>query len=101
MQRNNFSLIIPGHFLNSLSTKFDILLKGIKENVDLLVTSEAKLDDTFLKGQSRIPGFFSPFQEDENQYGGAIFVFIKEDILAKLLFTESETIVFWRLFLNN
>ena len=54
-------------------------------NVDVLVISETKLDDSFPAGQFKIPGFASPFRLDRNQNGGGIIVFVREDTPVKYL----------------
>ena len=61
-------------------------------NVDVLVISETKLDDSFPAGQFKIPGFASPFRLDRNQNGGGIIVFLREDILVKYLSSEDKPI---------
>lgn len=59
MQNNSLNHIN----VNTLRNKFDPLVNQIK-NVDVLVVSERKLDNTFPESQSEIPGFGPPFQED-------------------------------------
>ena len=61
-------------------------------NVDVLVISETKLDDSFPAGQFKIPGFASPFRLDRNQNGGGIIVFVREDIPVKYLSSENKPI---------
>ena len=52
--------------INSLRNKLDALVDQIKGNVDILVISETKLDESFPEGQFKIPGFTSPFRRDRN-----------------------------------
>ena len=61
----------------------------IKGNVDILVISETKLDESFPVGQFKIPGFVTPFRRDRNKFGGGIMVFVKEDIPAKQISNEN------------
>ena len=61
-------------------------------NVDVLVISATKLDDSFPAGQFKIPGFASPFRLDRNQNGGWIIVFVREDIPVKYLSSEDKPI---------
>ena len=68
--------------INSLRNKFDSLADQIKVNVDILVISETKLDESFPVGQFKIPGFATPFRRDRNEFGGGIMVFVREDIPA-------------------
>ena len=75
--------------INSLRNKFDSLADQIKVNVDILVISETKLDESFPVGQFKIPGFAIPFRRGRNEFGGGIMVFVREDITAKQIFNET------------
>ena len=64
----NLNRIVLAHLhINSLRNKFDLLTDHIKGNIDVLVISETKLDDSFPTGQFKIPGYASPFRLDQNQ----------------------------------
>ena len=52
------------------------------------MVSETKLDESFPQGQFKISGFSRPFRLDRNSNGGGIMLFVREDIPAKLIFTE-------------
>lgn len=69
---------------------FDLLTQQVKENVDILIISETKLDESFSDEQLRVPGLAAPFQKDRNSFGGGIMVLIREDILSKFLLLEPE-----------
>ena len=58
----------------------------IKGNVDIMMISETKLDNTFPNGQFLIDGFKEPIRLDRNKNGGGILLFIREDIPASLVF---------------
>ena len=60
-----------------------------KGNVDILMVSETKLDDSFPEGQFIINGFKSPFQLDCSKNGGGIMLYIREDIRANLKSIEN------------
>ena len=75
--------------INSLRIKFDTHVHQIKGNVDVLVISETKLDESFPEGQFKIPGFATPFRRDRNEFGGGIMVFVREDIPSKLISKET------------
>ena len=47
-------------------------MNQIKEDIDILVVSEIKPDESFSEGQFKIPGFTSPFRRDGNEFGGGI-----------------------------
>ena len=91
--RKNLSRIIFAHLnINSLRKKIDALVDQIKGNVDILVISETKLDESFPERQFKIPGFTSPFQRDRNEFGGGIMVFAREDIPSKVISKETLSI---------
>ena len=81
-------LIIAHLNINSLRNKFEFLVDQIKGKVDLLMVSETRLDESFAQGQFKISGFSRPFRLDRNSNGGGIMLFVREDIPAKLIFTE-------------
>ena len=81
--------IVLAHLnINSLRNKLDLLADQIKRNVDNLAISETKLDDAFPVRQFKIPGYASPLRLDQNQNGGEILVFAREDIPVKLFSEE-------------
>lgn len=85
-------IIIARLNVNSLRNKFGLLVDQTKGNVDVLVISETKLDESFPAGQFTIPYFSSPFCRDCNQWGGGLTVFLREDIPTKLLSIEQEPV---------
>ena len=79
--KRNLKRTILGHFnTNSIKNKFDLLVDQIKGNFDVMVISETKLDESFSHGQFKIPGYVLPRCLGCNQFGGAIMVFVREDI---------------------
>ena len=56
---------------------------------------ETKLDESFPIGQFFINGFSSPFGLDRDKNGGAILLYIREDISSKLLAIENTTEAFF------
>ena len=56
---NNFKVLIGNLNNNSLSNKFDQLRKiALKLYVQVLVITETKIDDTFVKSQILVTGFY-------------------------------------------
>ena len=89
----NLNRILLAHSnINSLRNKFDILTDQITGNVDVMVISETKLDDSFPENQFKIPVYFSSFRLDRDQHGGGIVVFVREYITAKFLSFEDKPI---------
>ena len=74
--------------INSLRNKFESLQEQINKNVDILLISEIKLDNSFLTGQFLIKGYSAPYRLDGDAQGGGIMLFIREDIPSKLLAVE-------------
>ena len=57
----------------------------IKDNIDILLVSETKLDDTLPVGQFYIDGYSTPYRFDRTSHGGGILLYIREDIPSKIL----------------
>ena len=73
MSKNRGKIIIGYLNINSLRNKFDALEVIIKDNIDIFVVSETKLDESFPMGQFEIDGFSTPFRADRNKEGGDLF----------------------------
>ena len=78
--------------INSIRNKFDYLSDLVKGKVDVLLISETKIDDSFLKGQFLIQGFSAPYRLDRNCQGGGLMLFVREDIPSNLLTIEDKPI---------
>ena len=81
LKANNLDRPIIAHLnINFLNTKFEHLQELVKENVDILLVSETKLDDTFPNGQFKIEGYDKPIRLDRTKNGGGILFFIRDDL---------------------
>ena len=69
--------------INYLRHKFDLLTDQIKDNIDTLMITETKLNESFPIGQFFINGFSSLFCLDRDRNGGGILLNITEDIPSK------------------
>ena len=78
--------------INSIRNKFDSLADIIKDNIDILMISETKVDDFFLVGQFFLDGFGTPFRLVRNRNGGGIILFVRNDIPAKVISTDDRPI---------
>ena len=78
--------------INSIQNKFDSLVDIIKDNIDILMISETKADDSFPDGQFLLSGFETPFRLDRNRNDGDIMLFIRNDIPAKVVSTDDRSI---------
>ena len=78
--------------INSIRNKFEALYLIVKNNVDILIISETKLDDSFPTAQFLLHGFSAPYKLDRNSNGGGIILlFIREDIPSRLLNSKFKT----------
>ena len=59
--------------------------KKIKNEVDILVITETKLDSSFPDSQFIIDGFRHPYRLDRNKHGRGVMIFVSEDIPSKLV----------------
>lgn len=73
--------------INSIINKTDLLAEGVKGNIDILIISETKINDTFPTSHFITSGFVSPFTFELTYNGGGIFKYIRKDIPSKLLKT--------------
>ena len=87
--KNVNKLIIAHLNINSLRNKFEFLISLIKDNIDVLMISETKLDESFPISQFMINGFSAPFLLDRNDKDGGIILYIRDDIPSRLVSTES------------
>ena len=71
--------------INSLRYKFDELSLLMVDNIDILVLTETKLDETFPSSQFNIEGYSVPYRLDRNKNGGGVLIYIKENIGSKIL----------------
>ena len=73
-------LIIGQLNINSLRNKLEALKLIVKGNLDILIITESKFDDTFLIDQFIIDGFTPPFWADHNINGGGVIIYVRNDI---------------------
>ena len=81
LKLKNINRLVLAHLnINSLSAKFDQLKLLIGKNIDILVLTETKIDNSFPSAQFRIEGFSMPFRLDRNRFGGGVLIYVREDI---------------------
>ena len=88
-------LIIGQLNTNSLRNEFDLITYQIKDNIDILMVMETKLNQSLPIGQFFISGFSSPFRLDRDRNGGGVLLYIREDIPSKVLALENKTEAFF------
>ena len=74
---------------NSFKLKFDSLVQKITGNVNTLMISETKLDNSFPKGRFLIEGYSKPYRIDHTCHRGGIMLYVIAEIPLKLLSTQS------------
>ena len=62
-----------------------------KGNIDVLLVSETKIDDSFPDG-NLIDGFSTPYRLGRNSNGGGLLLFVREDIPSNLVEAEAKPI---------
>ena len=83
--KNIHNIIIAQLNINSLRNKIDSLAKSVISNIDILLITETKVDDSFPVTQFLIHGFGTPYRIDRNSNGGGIILYIREAIPSILL----------------
>ena len=77
--------IIGSLNINSIRNKFEQLKYFIKDEIDILLINETKLDESFPTAQFSIEGFSKLHRLDRNENGGGILLYVKENIPSKIL----------------
>ena len=86
-RKDNLNKIIHANLnINSIRNKFDCLSEQVKGNIDILLISETKIDDSFPVGQFIIDRL------DCNCHGGGLMLFVRKDIPSNLLVIEKKPI---------
>ena len=93
MRRENTNKLVFAHVnINSLRNKFELLADQVTGNIDVLMISETKIDDSFPLGNFLIGGFSKPYRLDCDSLGGGILLYVREDIPSNLLEVETKPI---------
>ena len=90
-RKDNLNKIILAHLnINSIVNKFDCLSEQVKGNIDILLISETKIDESFSVGQFIIDGFSPPYRLGRNCHGGGLMLFVRKDIPSNLFVIETK-----------
>ena len=85
LKKNPFKVIIDHININSVRNKFEPPRQMVKDNINILLVSEAKSDYRFPVGQFCIDGYSIPYRLDRTSHSGRILLYIREDIPSKML----------------
>ena len=92
IRQNNINRPILGQLnINSIRNEFSFLATQIGNNLDIVLISETKLDDTFPTAQFLLDEFKKPYRLDRCSKGGGLLLFVRDDISSRLL-TEYKTL---------
>ena len=69
-----------------------IMVQWLNGNADILLVSETKIYDSFLKGKFVIDGFSAPYRLHHNCLGGDLMLFVRDDIPSNLLAIDEKPI---------
>ena len=73
-----------------MRNKFESFSTQVKGNIDVLMVSETKIDDSLPVGNFVIDGFSTPYRLDRDSNGGGIMLYVREDILPNLFTTDEK-----------
>ena len=78
------------HFnINSTRNKLEFSSAHVKENIDLSMNSETKIDDSFLAGNFVVEDFSTIYQLDHDN-GGCIILYVSEKNIFHLTSTREK-----------
>ena len=75
--------------INSIRNKFKTLVSLVTSDIDILMISETKIDESFPLSQFMIDGSSMPYRRDRNAHGVGIVVYFRNNVTAKLLKLEN------------
>ena len=75
---NKHKLIVAHLNINSIRNKLDLLVEQFAGNIDVLMVSETKIDESFPVRNFLLPGFSVPYRSDRDSKGGGILLYIGE-----------------------
>ena len=94
LKMKNANKMVIGHLnINSIRNKFDSLKYIIDKNVDILLISETKLNDTFPESQFLIQGFHTPYRKDRNDKRGGLLLYLRDFIPSRKINARFDPII--------
>ena len=93
IRQENINKLVFVHInKNSLRNKFELLVDQVKGNIDVLMISEIKTDDSFPLVNFLIGSFSKPYRLDRDSLGGGILLYVREDTPTNLTKIETKPI---------
>ena len=85
----NLSKLVIAHLnITLVRNTFEALIQNVSGEIDLLMISQTKIDESIPKSQFLIKDFGDPFRTNQNIHVGGILLYVREDIFSKLLSTK-------------
>eukprot|EP00111_Clytia_hemisphaerica_P002204 TCONS_00006179-protein len=76
---NNVANVIIGHLnINSIRYRFEGLKLVIKDNVDIFLVSETKIDEPFPENHFIIENYSRPYRLDRDKQGGGLLLYVRQ-----------------------
>ena len=75
--------------INSIRNKFETLASLVVYDIDILIISETKINESFPLSRFIIDGLSMPYRRDRNDHSGRILVYFRNKITAKFLKLEN------------
>ena len=86
LRNENPYRVIIGHInIKSIRNKFESFVKYVGNNLDILMVSETKIEDTFPESQFLMEGFSTPYRTERTANSGGILLYIRHDIPSKYI----------------
>ena len=86
LKLRNLNRLIFGQInINSIRNKFELLFSLVSNNIDVLLISETKIDNTFPVSQFYVPGYSVQYRLDRTENGGGIILYVKKHIPCRIL----------------
>ena len=83
---SNINRLVIGQLnINSIRNKFQTLKATMSGNLDILVITESKIDESFPIAQFIMEGYSPPFRLDRNANGGGVLIYVRDDIACREL----------------
>ena len=86
LKLRNLNRLIFGQInINCIRNKFELLFSLVSNNIDVLLISETKIDNTFPVSQFYVPRYSVQYRLDRTENGGGIILYVKKHTPCRIL----------------
>ena len=86
LRLKNPKKVMLGHLnINSIPNKFTGIMDLVKNNLDIFLISETKIDSSFPDAQFYCEGYSSPHRRDRSMGAGGLLMYVNENIPSRML----------------